>query len=454
MQSAPMTNDNATRQLLNAAEKLVSEAKKAGATAADAVAGQSSSVGVSVRNGRVENSDVAERSSISFRVFVGNRVASISADAMADAAKLAERAVAMAKASPEDMSQGLADADMLARDVIDLDLFDDSQPEADTFKDMALTCEASLLSVSGVSQSGGASAGRGSTGAVLVTSHGFSGAYKRSGFSISASAIAGEGTLMERDFDYSSRIHFSDLADVSVIGKNAGERAVRRLNPGKLETGHQTIVFDPRVARSIAGHLAGAINGIAIARKTSFLRDQLGEQIFPNGFQVTDNPLVPRRAASRPFDGEGVRGAALDIVIDGVLQCWLLSSSAAKELGLKTNGRGSRGGSGVSPSSTNFAFEPGAVSPEELIRSIGNGVYVTEMFGQGVNMITGQYSRGASGFKIENGEITGPVSEFTVASDLQSMFKRLVLANDVDRNYSTAAPTLAIEGMMIAGASK
>lgn len=448
-----MTDDNATQQLLNAAERLVVEAKKAGATASDAVAGQSSSVGVSVRNGKVENSDVSERSSIAFRVFVGNRVASVSANATADAAKLAERAVAMAKASPEDPSQGLADEGLLAQDAVDLDLFDSSHPGADAFKEMALNCEASLLSVNGVTQSGGASVGCGSTGAVLVTSHGFSGTYKRSGFSVSASAIAGEGTLMERDFDYSSRIYFSDLADVALIGKNAGDRAVKRLNPGKLETGHQTIVFDPRVARSIAGHLAGAINGIAIARKTSFLRDQLGAQIFPKGFRVTDNPLVRRRAASRPFDGEGVRGEALDIVLDGVLQCWLLSSSAAKELGLTTNGRGSRGGSGVSPSSTNFAFEPGTLSPEELIESVGNGVYVTEMFGQGVNMITGQYSRGASGFKIENGKITNPVSEFTVASDLPSMFKRLVLANDIDRNYSTAAPTLAIEGMMIAGAS-
>jgi PmbA protein len=448
-----MTKDDATRNLLNAAENLVLEAKRAGATASDAVAGQSLSVGVSVRNGVVEDSENAESSSIAFRVFVGNRVASVSADATADPKALAERAVAMAKASPEDMSQGLADADLLATGEIDLDLFDPTLPGADSFRDMALSCEAAALAIKGVTNSGGASAGYGASGAVLVTSHGFSGAYKRSGFSVSASAIAGEGTLMERDYDYSSRIYFSDLADPAEIGKNAGMRAVRRLNPGKLETGLKTIVLDPRVARSIAGHLSGATNGISVARKTSFLRDKMGTQILPKGFHVTDNPLVKRRGASRPFDGEGVRGQPLDIVVDGVLQCWLLSSSAARELGLKTNGRGSRGGSGVGPSSTNFAFEPGQMSPEDLIKSVGNGVYVTELFGQGVNMITGQYSRGASGFLIENGEITRPVSEFTVASDLPSMFMRLVLANDVDRNFSTAAPTLAIEGMMIAGTS-
>lgn len=448
-----MTGSTAEQQLLKAAENLVAAAKRAGATASDAVAGQSVSVGVSVRNGVVESSDNAESSSIAFRVFVGNKVASISADATADAEHLAIRAVAMAKASPEDLSQGLADPEMLSHDVIDLDLFDPSEPGADRFREMALECEAAALSVKGVTNSGGASAGYGSTGAVLVTSHGFSGAYKRSGFSVSASAIAGSGTLMERDYDYSSRIYFNDLAGPAGIGRSAGERAVKRLNAGKLETGVKTIVLDPRVARSIAGHLSGAINGIAVARKTSFLRESLGEQILPKGFKVTDSPMLQRRSGSRPFDGEGVRGEPLDIVVDGVLQCWLLSSSAARELGLKTNGRGSRGGSGVGPSSTNFAFEPGELSPEDLIKSVGNGVYITELFGQGVNMITGQYSRGASGFLIENGEITRAVSEFTVASDLQSMFKRLVLANDVDRNYSTAAPTLAIEGMMIAGTS-
>ena len=448
-----MTKNNVELHLLRAAENLVSEAKKAGASASDAVAGQSVSVGISVRNGLVEDSGNSESSSISFRVFVGNRVASISADATADPQKLAERAVAMAKASPEDLSQGLADADLLARDVIDLDLFDETQPGATLFREMALACEASALGVKGVTKSSGASAGYGSSGAVLVTSHGFSGAYKRSGFSVSASVIAGEGTLMERDYDYSSRIFFADLADPVEIGKNAGERAVRRINPGKLETGFQTVVLDPRVSRSIAGHLSGAINGIAVARKTSFLKDSMGQQILPKGLHVTDNPLIKRRAASRPFDGEGVRGEPLDIVIDGKLQCWLLSSSAARELGLITNGRGSRGGTGVVPSATNFAFEPGEMTPDELIGSIGNGVYVTEMIGQGVNMITGQYSRGASGFIIENGQITRPVAEFTIASDLQTMFKRLVLANDVDRNYSTAAPTMAIEGMMIGGAA-
>lgn len=452
-QAAPTTDSGSDARLLEAAERLVAQARKAGATAADAVAGRSASVSVSVRNGKVEASENSESDGFSLRVFVGNRVASVSANAAADPAALAERAVAMAKASPEDPSQGLADPDDLARGVIDLDLFDSFQPGAARLTEMALAAETAALAVPGASTPGGAGASAGASGMVLVTSGGFSGAYRRSGFSISASVIAGAGTGMERDYDFSSRVHFADLEDAAAVGRRAGERAVRRLNPGKPVTGSATIVLDPRVARSIAGHLAGAVNGIAVARKSSFLREKMGMRILPAGFRVTDNPLVPRRGGSRPFDGEGVRGAPLDIVSDGVLQCWLLSSSAARELGLKTNGRGARGGSGVGPSSTNFAFEPGNISPEALIASVGNGIYITEMFGQGVNIVTGQYSRGASGFLIENGVLTRPVSEFTVATDLGHLFSHLVAADDVDRSYSTAAPTLAIDGVTIAGAA-
>jgi PmbA protein len=406
-----------------------------------------------VRNGKVEGSENSESDGFSLRVFVGRRVASISANAAADPAALAERAVAMAKASPEDPVQGLADPADLARDVIDLDLFDATEPGADRLREMALAAEAAALAVQGVTNTSGAGASAGESGMVLVTSDGFSGSYRRSGFSVSASVIAGEGTGMERDYDFSSKVHFADLEEAALVGRRAGERAVRRLNPGKAATGRMTIVFDPRVARSLAGHLAGAINGTAVARKSTFLKDRMGARILPAGFRVTDNPLVPRRGASRPFDGEGVTGRALDIVTDGVLQTWLLSSSAARELGLKTNGRGVRGGSGVGPSSTNFAFEPGTMSVEALLAQAGTGIYVTEVFGQGVNLITGQYSRGASGFLIENGRITAPVSEFTIASDLNHMFSHLIAADDIDRNFSTASPTLAVEGMTVAGAA-
>jgi PmbA protein len=271
-------------------------------------------------------------------------------------------------------------------------------------------------------------------------------------FSRSVSVVAGEGTKMERDYDFDSRIFFDELDGPEEIGRRAGERTVARLGPRQADTGRGiTVVFDPRIARGFVGHLAGAINGAAVARKTSFLRDAMGKQVLAKGLTVTDDPQIRRGPASRPFDGEGVKGERLAMVEDGILKHWFLSQSAARELGLKTNGRGARSGNDVSPTSSNLALEPGAISPKDLIAQVGTGFYVTEVIGQGVNMITGEYSRGASGFWIENGEIAYPVAEVTIASNLKDMFLNAVPANDIDRKYSTAAPTLAIGGMTIAG---
>ena len=256
---------------------------------------------------------------------------------------------------------------------------------------------------------------------------------------------------MERDYDYSSQMHFSELKSAAAIGKEAGERAVRRLAPRKARTGPVNVIYDPRVARGIAGHLSGAINGASVARKTSFLRDMMGKQVANSGITITDDPLKVRGQSSRPFDGEGIEGARLVMVDKGVLGHWFLSTSAAMELGLETNGRGVRSASSVNPSSTNFAIEPGDNSPADMIRNLKSGFYVTEVFGQGVNMVTGEYSRGASGFWIENGELAYPVSEVTVAGNLKDMFLAMVPASDLDRNYGTAAPTLLIEGMTLAG---
>jgi len=371
---------------------------------------------------------------------------------MADPRSLAERAVAMAKVSPEDPYQGLADPALLAKRTRDLDLFDATEVSADQLKEAALAAEAAALAVKGVTNSAGASAGAGLGGMVLATSHGFLGHYVGSRFSRSASVIAGEGTGMERDYEFSSRQHFADLDAPDDIGRKAGERAVRRLGARKAATGPVDVVFDPRVARGIAGHIAGAINGASVARKTSFLRDMMGKQVAASAITVTDEPLRPRGQASRPFDGEGVEGERLLMVEKGVLNHWFLSTSAARELGLITNGRGSRSGSSVSPSSTNLAIEPGERSPGDLIKSLKTGFYVTEVFGQGVDMVTGEYSRGASGFWIENGELAYPVAEVTIASNLKTMFLNMVPANDLDRNFGTAAPTLLIEGMTLAGA--
>lgn len=438
--------------LIDRVAALVEAAKRAGADAADAVAVRGRSTSVSVRLGKVEGTSASESDDMSLRVFVGRRVASISATAASDPDRLAERAVAMARVSPEDPHQGLADAALLARNFRDLDLFDPVAVSADRLREDALAAEEAALAVPGVSNSSGASASAGLGGLVLATSEGFLGQYAATRFGRSVSVIAGEGTGMERDYDYSSRLHFSELDPPEAIGRRAGERAVRRLNPRRVKTGPVGVVFDPRIARGIAGHLAGAINGASVARKTSFLRDRMGEQVASAAITVTDDPLKVRGQASRPFDGEGVEGEALTMVDRGVLRHWFLSTSAASELGLQTNGRGVRGGSAVSPSSTNLAIEPGEDSPEALMRALGTGFYVTEVFGQGVNMVTGEYSRGASGFWIENGEPTFPVSEVTIASNLKDMFLRMTPANDLDRHFGTAAPTLLIEGMTLAGA--
>jgi PmbA protein len=444
-------SDSSAEKLVDQVAALVEAASRAGADQADAVAVRGRSVGVSVRLGKVENTEASESDDISLRVFVGQRVANISANAGADINALAQRAVAMAKVSPEDPYQSLADPALLSDGVDNLDLFDPTELTGDQLREAALSAEEAALAVSGVTNSAGGGAGFGYGGLVLATSGGFVGHYVGSRFSRSVSVIAGEGTGMERDYDYSSRIHFSELEDAATIGRRAGERAVKRLKPRKAKTGPVTVVFDPRVARGIAGHLAGAINGASVARKTSFLRDSMGKQVASAAITVTDDPTRKRGPASRPFDGEGVRGKPLVMVDEGVLQQWFLSTSTARELGLQTNGRGARGGTSVSPSSTNLAIEPGRVTPQEMIAGLPTGFYVTEVFGQGVNMVTGEYSRGASGFWIENGELAYPVAEVTIASNLKDMFLRMVPASDVDRNFGTTAPTLLIEGMTLAG---
>ena len=446
-----MSDTQQSEGLLATAERLIGRARSAGADQADALVVRSRSRSASVRNGQVENTQSSESDDFSLRVFVGQKVATVHAGQGADEAALAERAVAMARVSPEDPHACLADAEMLARTWPELDLYDPTEPSAESLIEAATAAEAAALSVPGVSSSVGAGAGTGLFGMVLATSHGFSGAFERSGFSRSVSVIAGEGVRMERDYDFDSRVFFADLNEAGEIGRRAGERAAARVNPRKVKTGSNvTVVFDPRAARGLIGHLVSAINGASVARKTSFLKDMMGKKVAIDGLTLVDDPFVRRGSASRPFDGEGVSVGPLTMVEDGVLQQWYLTTAVARELGLKSNGRASRGG-GVSPSSTNVIVNPGSQGPEDLIASVGTGFYVTELIGQGVNAVTGEYSRGASGFWIENGKLSFAVSEVTIASNLKDMFKRMTLANDIDAKYSIAAPTIAVEGMTLAG---
>lgn len=440
-----------TESQIDKASSLVEAAQKAGADAADAVIIRSQSVSVSVRQGKVEATEASESDDFTLRVFVGKRVASISANLSSTADVLAERAVAMAKVSPENPFEALVDNSLLVKSPKDLDLYDTFIPDSSFLKEQALKTENAALEIKGVSNSGGADCSYGQGGLVLVTSNGFCGSYQSSRFSCSCSAIAGKGTAMERDYDYTTALHYSDMEKAESIGKSAGQKAVHRLGAKQARTGIINVIFEPRMARGIAGHIAAMVNGSAVARKTSLLQNHMGKAIMGSQIMVTDTPLKPRGNASRPFDGEGVEGKSLKIIENGVLKNWFLSQSVANELGLSTNGHGVRSSSSVQPASTNFAIEPGEMSPLDMIKQVGTGFYVTELFGHGVDLITGQYSRGASGFWIENGELAYPVSEVTLGSDLLHMLGHLVPANDIDRRYATAAPTLLIEGMTLAG---
>ncbi|MGA2124647.1 MAG: TldD/PmbA family protein [Xanthobacteraceae bacterium] len=440
--------------LTGLAERLVEAALRAGADAADVVAVRSMSLSVEVRDGAVEETERSESDDIGLRALVGRRQAVVSTNDIAGdgADALAERAVAMARVAPEDRFAGLADDDRLAKDIPELDLIDDRVPSVRDLEALALEAEAAGLEVAGVTKSGGASAGAGINGVVLVTSTGFRGAYLGSHHGFSMTAISGNGTGMERDYDFSSALHAADLDDAVAVGRKAGERAVRRVNPRKVPTGRVPVVFDPRIAGSLVSHLASAVNGAAIARKTSFLKDKLGSRLFRPGIRIVDDPLRLRGLRSRPFDGEGVAGRSLDLVEDGVLTSWLLDSATARELGLATTGHAQRGvSSAPSPGASNLYLAAGSVAADDLIADIANGFYVTDLIGMGANLITGDYSRGAAGFWIENGKLTFPVSEVTIAGHLTDIFASLQPANDLAFRYGTNAPTVRIEGLTVAG---
>jgi PmbA protein len=435
------------------AERLVAAARRAGADAADAIAERGVSQSVEIRDGTVEASERSEGDNLGLRAFVGRRQAVVSTNDLAgNLDALAERAVAMARVAPEDKFAGLAEPDMLAKSIPDLDLLDPELPSVTQLEATARAAEAAGLAVKGVSKSGGASASAGIGGMVLVTSTGFTGAYLGSRHGVSMQAIAGEGTGMEQDYDFSSAIHASDLLPPEEIGRSAGQRAVRRINPRKVPTKRVPVVFDPRIAGSLVGHLAAAINGSAVARKTSFLKDRMGERLFAPGISIIDDPLRRRGLRSHPFDAEGVAPERRALVADGTLTTWILDSATARELGRKTTGHAQRGVSSTpSPGASNLHLEPGRASPAELIADISAGFYVTDLIGMGANMVTGDYSRGASGFWIERGELTYPVSEVTIAGHLTEMFRTLTPANDLVFRYGTNAPTVRVEGLTVAG---
>ncbi|HET9336887.1 MAG TPA: metallopeptidase TldD-related protein [Sphingomicrobium sp.] len=435
---------------------LVDLARKKGADAADAVYVGDRSQGVSVRLGQLEDVHRSEGEEIGLRVFLGKRNATVaSSDLSADALEtLVERVLAMAAEAPEDQFAGLAPEELLFREQpIDLDLDDGGDPDPANLRERALAAEDSARAVKGITNSGGAGASSSASIFAIATSHGFCGSTQATGYSNSVSVVGGEGGTMQRDYAWHSARHLADLEAPEEIGRRAAERAVARLNPVSIKPGKMPILFDPRVATTLLGHFIAAISGSAIARQASFLLDALGTQVFAPGITIRDDPFRKRGLRSRVFDGEGLPVQPLDLVRDGVLATWLADSAAARQLGIPPTGHAVRGVSG-SPGAgpANLHIAAGQRSREEMIADIKQGILVTELIGHGVNGVTGDYSRGAAGFLISDGEIGPAVAEITIASNLRQMFAMLEPAGDLRFRRGIDSPTLLVPEMVVASA--
>lgn len=437
------------------ASTLVDRARRAGADAADAAYIADASESIQVRLGKLEDVERSEGEHISLRVFIGQRSASIGSSDLGDAAldELAARAVDMARAAPEDRFAGLAPTVLLAAaPFADLDLTDPAEPSPQALREAAEAAEDAARAVVGVTNSDGAGASAGRAVFALATSHGFTGAYATTSHWLSASVVAGENAGKQRDYAWRQTRHRDALPSPQDIGTLAGTRAVARLNPGRVRSGPLPVVFDPRVGGSLIGHLVGAMSGPSIARRSSFLLDRQDEQLFDSSVVVVENPHLPRGLRSRPFDGEGLATAPRNLVERGRITGWLMESASARQLGEAPTGHASRGHGGApGVSVTNLHLAAGSATPTELMADIADGIYVTELIGHGVNGVTGDYSRGASGFRIVDGELAGPIAEFTIAGNLIDMFGAMIPANDLEWFRAINVPTIRVDGMTIAG---
>ncbi len=446
-----------TQTLAALTEMMLAAARKAGAEAADTLAVEGTSVSIDVRSGKLEHAERSEGVDIGLRVIIGKRQACVSSsDTRPETIdQMAERAVAMARLAPEDPTNGLADAAALAseRDVSRLELSDPTaDPDPAMLQADAARAEAAALAIKGVSQVQSASAAFGRRAVWLAASNGFSAGYERSDRSISCVAITGTGTGMERDYDFDSRIFQADLRTPEDIGTSAAERAIARAAPRKPKTGAYPVLFDERIANSLIGHILQAINGTMIGRGSSWLRSAMGAQILPKGLSIIENPHRPRTSASRLFDAEGLPTVPRAIVEDGILKTWTLDLATARRLGLESTANAARGTTAPpSPAATNIALTQGNKSRDQLITEMGTGLLITSMIGSTINPNTGDYSRGASGFWVENGEIAYPVNECTVAGNLRDMLMRITPANDGRAHLSRVVPSLLVEGLTLAG---
>jgi PmbA protein len=446
-----------TLDLADLTTRLIDAARKAGADAADTMARDGASTSIGVREGKLEEAERSEGAEVGLRVIVGRRQACVSSSDLRDAAltEMAARAVAMAREAPDDPYIGLAEADALSdlRDAADLELHDPAAPPSpDELMQDALAAEAAARTVEGVTQVQSAGASYGASRVWLAASNGFSGGYERTHRQTYCTAIAGTGTGMERDSDGDMRLFQADLRSPEDIGLRAGERAVSRLGAVQPKTGRYPVLFDERISGSLIGHLLGAVNGSAIARGSSFLRNHLGKQVLPDGLSLIEDPHRKRTSGSRPFDAEGLPTARRAIIENGILTGWTLDLATARKLGMTPTGNAARGlTSPPSPANWNIALTQGTASREDLIAQMGTGFLVTSLIGSTINPNTGDYSRGASGFWVENGQISHPVAEATIAGNLIEMLARIIPANDARQHLSHVVPSLLIEDMSVAG---
>ncbi len=440
--------------LISLAGDVLAMALKHGATSADVMAAESRDTSVSLRHGVIENLEQAEAREVGLRVFVGQSSATMSGSVLTKDAlqRMVERAIAMARLAPPDQYAGLADPSQLAKTFPNLDMASGEEISAEALRIRAQEAEDAALAVKGVTKSNGAGASSFVGQSAIVASNGFSRTSRRTSFGVSASVIAGEGTGMERDYDGHGAVYYSDVEPSEKIGRTAGERAVKRLNPRKIASQKVQVVFDRRAATSLIGHLVSGINGASIARGTSFLKDDMGKALFSAGVTIIDDPLRQRGLSSRAVDGEGLATSRRALIDKGVLTGWVLDLRSSRQLGLSPTGQAARGlGSNPSPGTSNLHMEAGTRSPADMMKAIGTGFLVTEFIGSSINMVTGDYSRGASGFWFENGEIAYPVSEVTVAGNLRDMFANLEPASDLIFRSSSNAPSCHLGEMTIAG---
>ena len=436
---------------------LLLSAKKAGADTADAIAVKGTSLSIDVRGGVLEQAERSEGVDIGLRVLIGQRQACVSSSDTSQTTidAMCERAVAMAKEAPEDPYIGLSEENILSdlRGADGLELYDPTpEPKPEALQDDAMRAEAAALALSGISQVQSATGGYSAREIHLAASNGFTGGYQRTDRATSCVAIAGTGSAMERDYDGDSRIFQADLRSAREIGQSAAERALARSGAIKPPTGSFPILFDERISSTLIGHLLGAVNGASIARGSSWLRDALGAQILPSHLSVIEDPHRARVPGSRLFDAEGLATQKRAIIENGILTGWTLDHANARKLGMTSTANAARGTSSPpSPSNWNIELTQGAQSREDLIRDMGTGLLVTSMIGSTINSTTGDYSRGASGFWVENGAISHPVNECTIAGNLRDMLMRLTPANDARMHLSRVVPSLLVEGMTLAG---